>query len=139
MSGLRLTASVTAENLSGLAEKLEGRLREAAAALGEAVIASSDPYVPYRTGNLASSVSYEAGEGCRGTVRWSAPYAAECYTAARPFSRKIHPLATARWFEAAKSESLAAWQGTVWASLAGSGNGNQNGGIRKDGRIDWMK
>lgn len=96
-------------DLSGIEERLEERARLAENRLEEAVLSSCGEYVPYRTGELYFSGS-AAGDG---RVIWSAPHASECYYASRAFSKKRHPRATARWFEAAKAASLPSWENTV--------------------------
>lgn len=96
-------------NLSGIAGKIDGRAREAECRLEEAVLASCGEYVPYRTGELYSSGRVTGS----GKVIWSAPHASECYYANRAFSKKHHPHATARWFEAAKAVSLPLWENVV--------------------------
>lgn len=55
---------------SALRESLDKRRGMAVDALGKAVLASCEPYVPYRTGRLARS-----GTASGGIVSWTAPYA----------------------------------------------------------------
>lgn len=89
----------------------------ALAVLSNAVVRTSDPFVPYHTGNLARSVTVGEGE-----IRYTAPYAAECYYATRPFNQKKHPRATAHWFEAAKAVSLGEWCAAVVSAIAKGGS-----------------
>lgn len=96
-------------DLSGIEGKIEGRAREAECRLEEAVLSACGEYVPYRTGELYSSGKTTGS----GKVVWTAPHASECYYANRPFSKKRHPKATARWFEAAKAVSLPQWESAV--------------------------
>lgn len=100
-------------------ETLDKRRGTAVDALGKAVLASCDPYVPYRTGRLARS-----GTASGGIVSWTAPYAHDCYYANRPFRREVHPLAVAGWFEAAKAVDLEIWRRKVADTL---GNGQKGG------------
>ena len=139
---MKITAAVAGNDLGAIAKRLADLGPAVGQTVGEAVIRSSEPYVPYRTGRLASSVSLTVRDG-GAEVRWDAPYAAECYAAARPFGKKFHPLATARWFEAAKAADGPQWiavaQAAVGAELAKGAKGakNENGGIGKDGRTLW--
>ena len=105
---------------SALRESLDKRRGMAVDALGKAVLASCEPYVPYRTGRLARS-----GTASGGIVSWTAPYAHDCYYAQRPFRREKHPLATAGWFEAAKAVDRDVWQRAVVDAF---GNGQKGGG-----------
>ena len=140
---MRITAAVTEENVGGIARRLASLGPAVGQVLGEAVIRSSEPYVPYRTGRLASSVTLEVGDDGTCAVRWTAPYAAECYYADRTFSRRIHPLATARWFEAAKASDCPAWIAAAQEAVNGGGGAgggpNENGGIQNNtgGRMAW--
>ena len=87
--------------------------------LENAVLASSEPYVPYRTGELCRS-GHPSGNGHVGQVTWSAPHASECYYARRSFGKKFHPHATSRWFEAAKAADLEQWRRTAADALTGN-------------------
>ena len=80
------------------------RFDDATQALRQAVLTSSTPYVPYRTGALSNS-----GTVTEDGVVWTADYAQKCYYAKRPFSKTHHPLAQAGWFEAAKAVDLDTW------------------------------
>ena len=93
-------------NISGISARIQRASAAAQAKLCERVLTDSAEYVPYRTGKLCSS-----GKVGAGIITWTADYAHECYYAERTFSKKAHPKATARWFEAAKSANLAAWIG----------------------------
>lgn len=104
----------------GIGDMISGRIPAASAALQRAVIASCEPFVPYRTGELCRSAS-ASGVGRNGTVVYTAPHASLCYYADRPFSRKHHPHACARWFEAAKSADLERWKRVTADALAGKG------------------
>ena len=85
-------------NISGISARVQRASATAQAKLCERVLADSAEYVPYRTGKLCSS-----GKVGEKSVSWTAEYAREC-------SKKAHPKATARWFEAAKSANIAVWE-----------------------------
>lgn len=55
------------------------------------------PYVPFDTGTLAESVNISAD-----CIEYRAPYASSVYSQNRNFRKDKHPLATARWDEAAE-------------------------------------
>ncbi len=95
---------------------LTARIPSASRRLQEAVIASCDPFVPYRTGELCRS-AVPMGSGEDGMVVYTAPHAALCYYAERPFSKKVHPQACAHWFEAAKAADLAKWIAAAASAL----------------------
>jgi len=95
---------------------LEKRVPGALRVMEAAVLKSCEPYVPYRTGELCRS-GHPSGAGSEGAVTWSASHAAECYYASRSFGKKIHPHATARWFEAAKAADLESWRRAAAAAL----------------------
>lgn len=101
---------------SGIGDVFLSRLPGASHRLQQAVIASCEPFVPYRTGELCRSAVPE-GEGPSGRIVYTAPHASRCYYAERPFSKKVHPQACAHWFEAAKAADLAAWTNAVTAAL----------------------
>lgn len=63
------------------------------------VAKGADPYVPYRSGQLADSVSAEPFK-----VKYSAEYAKAVYKTDRRYNRTFHPKATARWGEAYAKE-----------------------------------
>ncbi len=102
-----------AVNAGGLSEKLGNRQRDASRVLEEAVLASCEPFVPYRTGRLCNS-GRAVGDG---RVVWAADYAHDCYYANRAFSKKHHPRACARWFEAAKGECLGGWKSAAAGAM----------------------
>ena len=122
-------------DLGGLGALTARRLPTAARMLGEAVRASCDPYVPYRTGRLASSVKLTlTAEGAE--LAWTAPYAAECYYASRAFNQKIHPDACAHWFEAAMAADRGLWEETVRSALSSPAE-RVAGVVGKDGTSAW--
>ena len=81
------------------------------------VLSSTEEYVPFRTGRLMMSGHVETDGKTHSTIVYSVPYAAECYYADHPFNKTYHKLATARWFEAAKSAHLDSWINTVKREL----------------------
>ena len=94
--------------LGGISARIQRASSAAQARLCERVLTDSAEYVPYRTGKLCSS-----GKVGEKSISWTANYARECYYAERTFSKKAHPKATVRWFEAAKSANLAAWENEI--------------------------
>jgi hypothetical protein len=88
------------------------KCRALSLATAAAVLASSEPYVPYRTGKLCES-GHVRSERDGAVVVWDVSYAKECYEAHRPFSREVHPLATARWVEAARATDGEVWEKTA--------------------------
>lgn len=90
------------------------RAKTAEQVLRQAVLTSSTPYVPYRTGALSNS-----GTVTDGGVAWTADHAQKCYYARTSFSKAKHPLAQAGWFEAAKSADGELWRQTVADVLTG--------------------
>ncbi len=100
-----------------IARLFNDRIPAAVSALAENVIASCEKYVPYRTGWLMRSCQVEDSTSFSKKVVYTASYASECYYATHPFSKKRHPLATARWFEAGKNECIGEWRKTVAEKL----------------------
>ena len=102
----------------GIGDALLARVSAAERQVQQAVIRSCEPFVPYRTGELCRS-AVPMGTGADGRIVYTAPHAALCYYAERPFSKKVHPQACAHWFEAAKSADLAKWKEAAAAVFAG--------------------
>lgn len=96
---------------------MNDKIPVATAALAEEVVASCEKYVPYRTGWLMRNVEIRDSTSFSKNIAYTVPYASECYYATRQFSKKRHPLATARWFEAGKSAHLKDWCNTVAAKM----------------------
>lgn len=101
---VRLTVRMSGD----VGRRVQSRVPAAVRRVEAAILRSCDPYVPYRTGNLLRS-GHAVGTGSEGEVIYSALYARECYYADRPFNKKHHPHATARWLEAAKAADLPSW------------------------------
>lgn len=106
-------------SMPAMLSETQARIPAALRRLETAVLASCEPYVPYRTGALCRS-GHPSGSGASGSVTWSASHAAECYYARRSFGKKHHPHATSRWFEAAKAADLEAWRKTAADALTTS-------------------
>lgn len=90
--------------LDGIIKEVEKKQKAANPKLCEIVLSSCEEYVPYKTGKLCSS-----GKAGDESVKWTAEYARKCYYGCGEFSKKTHPKATSKWFEAAKSSSLDLW------------------------------
>lgn len=110
-----------AENTAKLnfVRPLDEKCARAATLLAEKVLASCEKYVPMRTGWLVRSGKVENSSSMHKNVVYSADYASECYYADHPFSKKRHPLATARWFEAAAAEYFDDWRKAVADVICG--------------------
>ena len=87
--------------------------------LDDAVKRDTDPFVPMDTGMLARSVQTASPSGS-GVVVYDTPYAHRLYYGLDFNFKKIHhPLATAQWFEAAKSVNEKRWIAEVERILKG--------------------
>lgn len=89
--------------------RFDAKYQKAQKWLDNEVLKDCNPYVPFRTGNLA-------GSGIRGTtlgngeIIYNAPYARRMYYGINfNFSKEAHPKACAQWFEKAKQEKKEAW------------------------------
>jgi hypothetical protein len=84
------------------------RYAEAHEELDSQIVKDSNPYVPFRTGALASSpirAKRQVGE-----IRYATPYAKRLYYGDDlNFNRTFHPQAGPRWLERAKAIWLDAW------------------------------
>lgn len=109
-------------DLSGIKDALDVKASLAAKTLSEKILSDCEPYVPYRTGALCRSGHTVADEnGYR--VVWDASYASECYYASRSFSKRKHPRATARWFDAAAESRGGGWMRLVREIYSSAGSG----------------
>lgn len=106
--------------VGGIADGIRRKIPAAMQALEGEIIRSCEPFVPYRTGELCRSASavYDGNSG-DGWIIYSAKHAARCYYAERPFCKKYHPLASARWFEAAKRGDMRKWTDAAAGALSG--------------------
>ncbi len=89
-------------------------LAQAQNALDNAVLQSTNPFVPLRTGNLIAS-----GQAGNGKVTWGASYAAfQYYSTAlsRPYSAQRG----GEWFARSKAQNLSSWIATVQAAWKGA-------------------
>lgn len=106
-------------NASELKNELTRNGRMAQVMLDDAVKRDTDPYVPMDTGMLARSVQTASPSGS-GAVVYDTPYAHRLYYGlAFNFRKTHHPLATAQWFEAAKSVNEKRWIAEVERILKG--------------------
>lgn len=105
-------------DVAAVRKRLDGQRAAAQAALAAAVLRDCTPYVPMDTGELAAS-----GVAVDGAVEWRAGHArAVYYGEGRAFRRDRHPLACARWFEAARAAQAGAWAEearAAWAAAEG--------------------
>ena len=90
--------------------RLGAKCESALTNLANEVAETTDPYVPFRTGWLKNCVRIEDNTSVRKRIVYYASYASECYYADHSFNPRRHPLATARWFEAAKAANLELWR-----------------------------
>jgi len=82
-------------NAGGLVDYLKSP--DAARIVAETAAERMDPFVPMKTGRLASSAS-AAVEGGDGVVRYPVGYAGQVYHGdGWRFSRERHPLASSHW------------------------------------------
>ena len=106
-------------NASELKNELTRNGRMAQVMLDDAVKRDTDPYVPMDTGMLARSAQTASPSGS-GAVVYDTPYAHRLYYGLDfNFRKTHHPLATAQWFEAAKSVNEKRWIAEVERILKG--------------------
>ncbi len=87
--------------------------------LDNEVIKDCNPYVPYRTGNLATSVIRHTVIGS-GMIVYKTPYAKVVYNSdGWHFSVNVHELATDHWLDVVKPLQLEKWQNGVMKILGG--------------------
>ena len=98
---------------------LSRRVATAHAALDSQIIKDTTPFVPMRTGTLASSPLRASKVG---EIRYATPYAARLYYGEGfNFRKTPHPQATHHWFEKAKTVWMRRWTRIVAALLTGDG------------------
>ena len=96
-----------------------GNREIAHAALDSQVIKDTNPFVPFRTGTLASSPLRSSRVGL---IRYSTPYATRVYYGEGFNFRKVHhPQATHHWLEKSKAIWLPRWIRIVVRVLTGGG------------------
>ncbi|UQZ90206.1 minor capsid protein [Deltaproteobacteria bacterium Smac51] len=96
------------------------RLRTAHAALDTQIIMDTNPYVPFRTGLLASS-PFRSGKKV-GEIIYDTPYAKRMYYGDKfNFSIAHHPQATSRWLEKSKALWKDKWRNLVKKILSRGG------------------
>lgn len=89
-------------------DRFSVKYRKAQQWLDNEVLKDSDPYCPFRTGNLVRSGQRGTQLGS-GKVVYNAPYAARCYYGKFNFSKAKHPQACRQWFEKAKASCKNKW------------------------------
>ena len=97
----------------GQTKRIEDRVHKAQLALDQQIAKDSNYYAPEDKGDLKDSVYASASEG-KGELIWDKEYAMRLYHGVNfNFSKDRNPNARAKWFEAAKSTRLKAWEKTV--------------------------
>ena len=95
-------------NLRG---KLQDGLSDAQRILDAAVMADTDPYVPFDEGTLSGSVARASEPGM---LVYDTPYARRLfYNPQYRFSRQHHPLAGGDWFGRSKADNSRKWVADV--------------------------
>ena len=113
---IRMTASFNWTG-KGVGGRLPGRRGIAHAALDSQIIKDTDPFVPFRTGMLASSPLRSSQPGI---IHYNTPYARSCYYGVGwNFRKAFHPQATWRWLEKSKPIWIKRWTRIVASILAG--------------------
>jgi len=87
--------------------RIQGRLRRVQFELDSRVAFDSNKYCPMDTGQLQGSVYPVEGNG---VLEWSMPYARRQYYDLPDKSLDSNPMATTKWFEAAKANYLKDWE-----------------------------
>ena len=110
-------------NTQSCAGRLNKKFSLAQKYLDNEVLKDSDPFVPFRTGNLRNSGITGTVLGS-GNVVYSAPYSKPMYYGVHfNFSKVKHPQACAQWFEKAKALKKKAWLAGVNKIVNGDSNG----------------
>jgi hypothetical protein len=105
---------------SKLGVNAKARMLKAHAALDSQIIKDTDPFVPFRTGALASSPMRAGGKV--GEIVYATPYARRLYNSSGyNFRKSHHPQATDHWFEKAKAVWLPEWVRITMMELTGRG------------------
>lgn len=93
--------------------------KRAFATLMPNVRSDTDPYVPYRTGQLDRSMDASRFED--GIIAWRCRYAGIVYNMARAvnWTRTRHPLAGAQWMERSKAANNERWKAIINAVYSG--------------------
>lgn len=95
------------------------RINEAQKWLDNEVIKDCNPYVPFRDGDLATSVIRHTVLGS-GQIVYQTPYAVRVYHSnGWNFNKKPHELATDHWAEPAKANNLDKYNNGVSKILGG--------------------
>lgn len=93
--------------------------KRAYATLMPNVRSDTDPYVPYRTGQLDRSLDPSRFD--EGIIAWRAKYASIVYHMARAvnWTRTRHPMAGAQWMERSKAANGERWKQIINAVYSG--------------------
>ncbi|WP_298578719.1 minor capsid protein [uncultured Olegusella sp.] len=102
-------------DLKGLQRKFSTqRLRNINRALTQRVAFDSNRYVKVDTGDLKNSAQLASDQ----EATWNTPYARYAYYTGTP-NRSINPLASLKWFEAAKAKRAKQWAELVKGLVLG--------------------
>lgn len=117
--GINLKIKVDISNATVM-NRFRPKFRAATKALGDAVLESSTPYVPYDTGATTKSGKVTMDGDTKALITWDTKYSRYIYYGtSMNFQKTHHPKARAQWFEGAKAVDLAAWVKTVDNTLKG--------------------
>lgn len=105
--------------MQDLTRKFEDRIDRAQFLLDSQIVQDTSPFVPFRTGQLDSSVMRASKMG-DGEIVYDTPYAREIYYGVSyktgkkfNYNRRFHPLASEQWIEQSKSAYLEKWTDIV--------------------------
>lgn len=88
--------------------------------LDNEIIKDCNPYVPFRTGNLATSAIRHTVIGS-GQIVYKTPYVNVVYDSnGWHFNAEIHPLATDHWLDVVKPLQIDKWKNGVMKILGGN-------------------
>lgn len=97
----------------GLTKRINDRVHKAQLALDQQIAKDANYYAPEHMGDLKDSVFPSAAKG-EGELVWDIVYAHWLYEGIDfVFSKDKNPNARSKWFEAAKSTRLKAWEKTA--------------------------
>lgn len=108
--------------INNLSEKYAKRLDKAQYVLDSAIVSDTEPYVPFRTGQLSASWQKNQTIG-EGRIIYDVPYAKKMYYGVSAngnsynYNKSYHPLATSHWLEKAKETYLESWLEKVAKAL----------------------
>ena len=95
-------------DFGSIANKCNKAVKKAQMWLDNEIVSDCQPYLPFLTGDLQrSTMSTVIGEG---NIVYDVPYARKLYYGDQfNFNKQNHPLATAYWFEYAKTANEQKW------------------------------